>query len=67
LPQLGLPDEVSRQYRGLDRALAIEDNLLALTDEGGVVLIVRQKSEYRRVVTTQLQARFVSERFVKAV
>jgi hypothetical protein len=67
LPQLGLPDKVSRHYRGFDRALAIEDNLLALTDEGGVVLIVRQKSEYRRVVTTQLQARFVSERFVKAV
>ena len=49
-----------------DRALAIEDDLLVLTDEDGVVLIVRQKGEYRRVVTQQLQSVFAASRFVKA-
>jgi hypothetical protein len=32
--------------------------LPALTDEGGVVLMVRQKIEFRCVVTKQLQARY---------
>lgn len=49
-----------------DRTLAIEDDLLVLTDEDGVVLMVRQKGEYRRVVTKQLQAVFAANRFVKA-
>jgi hypothetical protein len=31
---------------------------ILLTDEGDVVLMVRQKSEYRCVVTKQLQARY---------
>ena len=34
-----------------DRALAIEDDLLVMTDADGVVLMVKQKGEYRRVVT----------------
>ena len=49
-----------------DRTLAIEDDLLVLTDEDGVVLMVRQKGEYRRVVTRQLQAEFSADRFVRA-
>jgi hypothetical protein len=32
--------------------------LPALTDEGGVVLTVRQKIEYRCVISKQLQARY---------
>jgi hypothetical protein len=34
----------------------IEDDLPVLTDEDSVVLMVKQKGEYRRVVTRQLQA-----------
>ena len=49
-----------------DRALAIEDDLLVLTDADGVVLMVKQKSEYRRAVTQQLQATLGTDRFVKA-
>jgi hypothetical protein len=49
-----------------DRTLAIEDDLLVLTDADGVVLMVKQKGEYRRVVTQQLQAVFDADRFVKA-
>ncbi len=49
-----------------DRALAIEDDLLVLTDEDGVVLMVKQKGEYRRMVTQQLQAAFAADRFVGA-
>ena len=58
------------QYRinvgDLDRILAIEDDLLVLTDADGVVLMVKQKGEYRRVITQQLQAVFAADRFVKA-
>jgi hypothetical protein len=49
-----------------DRTLAIEDDLLVLTDADGVVLMVKQKSEYRRAVTQQLQAALGTDRFVKA-
>jgi hypothetical protein len=49
-----------------DRALAIEDDLLVLTDADGVVLMVKQMGEYCRVVTQQLQAVFAADRFVKA-
>ena len=49
-----------------DRTLVIEDDLLVLTDEDGVVLMVKQKGEYRHVVTQQLQAVFTTDRFVKA-
>jgi hypothetical protein len=37
-----------------------------MTDADGVVLMVKQKGEYRRVVTQQLQAVFGADRFVKA-
>jgi hypothetical protein len=33
-----------------DRTLALEGDLLVLTDEDGVVIMVKQKGEYRRVV-----------------
>ena len=49
-----------------DRTLAIEDDLLVLTDADGVVLMVKQKGEHRRVVTQQLQAVFTADRFVRA-
>lgn len=49
-----------------DRTLAIEDDLLILTDADGVVLMVKQKGEYRRVVTQQLQAALGNDRFVRA-
>ena len=49
-----------------DRTLAIEDDLLVLTDADGVVLMVNQKGEYLRVVTQQLQAVFTADRFVRA-
>jgi hypothetical protein len=49
-----------------DRTLAIEDDLLVLTDADGVVLMVKQKGEYRRAVTQQLQVVFAADRFVKA-
>ena len=49
-----------------DRTLAIQDDLLVLTDADGVVLMVKQKGECRRVVTQQLQAAFAADRFVKA-
>jgi hypothetical protein len=47
-----------------DRTLAIEDDLLVLTDVDGVLLMVKQKGEYRRVITHQLQAVFTTDRFV---
>jgi hypothetical protein len=43
--------------------------LLVLTDVDGVALMVKQRDEYRRVVTQvtqQLQAVFTADRFVKA-
>ena len=46
-----------------DRTLAIEDDLLVLTDE---VIMVKQKGELRRKVTQQLQAVVADDRFVKA-
>jgi hypothetical protein len=49
-----------------DRTLAIEDDRLVLTDEDGVVLMVKPKGEYRHVVTRPLQAVFAVDRFVKA-
>jgi hypothetical protein len=59
-----------KQYRinvgDPDRTLAIEHDLLVLTDVDGVLLMVKQKGEYRRVITHQLQAVFTTDRFVKA-
>jgi hypothetical protein len=57
------------QYRGNagdpDWTLAIENDLLVRTDEDGVVIMVKQKGEYRRMVARQLQVMFATDRFVK--
>lgn len=50
-----------------DRELAIEDDLLILTDSDGIVIMVKQKGEYRRVVTQQLHAALGADRFVRTV
>jgi predicted phosphohydrolase len=50
----------------LDWALAIEDDLLVLTDEDGRGLMVKQEGEYRRVVTQRLQIVVAPDRFVRA-
>jgi len=50
----------------LDRTLAIADDLLVMTDADGVALMVKQKGEYRRVATQQLQAVCAADCFVKA-
>ena len=49
-----------------DWALAIEDDLLVLTDEDGRGLMVKQEGEYRRVVTQRLQIVVAPDRFVRA-
>ena len=49
-----------------DRTLARENDLLVQTDEDGVLIMVKQNGEYRRMVTRQLQAVFAADRFVKA-
>ena len=48
-----------------DRTLAIEGDLLVLTDEDGVVIMIKQKGEYQPY-GYQLQAVFAADRFVKA-
>ena len=62
-----MPDCSTRINTGdPDLALAIEDDLLVLTDADGVVLMMKQKGEYRRVVTQQLQAEFTPNPFLMA-
>jgi hypothetical protein len=66
---LGRNPDSRTQYRinvgDPDLTLAFEDDLLVLTDEDGVVLMVNQKGKYRRVITQQLHAVFAADRFVK--
>ena len=55
------PDSLTQyriNVRDPDRTLVIEDDLQVLTDADGVVLMVKQKGEQRRVVIKQLQAGF---------
>lgn len=47
------------------RKLAVEDDLLIVTDADGLVLILKQKPEYRGVVSAQLHGAFAADRFVK--
>jgi hypothetical protein len=58
------------QYRikvgDTSRKLAVEDDLLIVTDANGLVLILKQKVEYRGVVSTQLHGAFAADRFVKS-
>lgn len=58
------------QYRvkvgDADRKLAIEDDLLLVTDAGGLVMMLKQKVEYRHFVSQQLHEVFAADRFVKS-
>jgi hypothetical protein len=49
------------------RLLAGQCELTVLTDNNGLVLIVRQTIEYRRIVTDQLRAELTCDRFVASV
>ena len=46
------------------RLLAGREDLAVLTDNDGLVLIVKQSIEYRRLVTEQLRLELASDRFV---
>lgn len=46
------------------RLLVAEDELLVLTDAEGLVLILKQKTEFRRFMTERLRAAFAADRFV---
>jgi hypothetical protein len=46
------------------RLLVAEDELLVLTDAEGLVLISKQKAEFRRFMTDRLRAAFSADRFV---
>ncbi len=48
------------------RKLAVEEDLLILTDADGVVLMLRQKVPYRSCVSEQLHGVFAADRFVKS-
>jgi hypothetical protein len=49
-----------------ERTLAVEDDLVILTDSEGLVLIAKQALEYRSHVSRQLHAVLGDDRFVKA-
>jgi hypothetical protein len=46
------------------RTLVIEDDLLVLIDTDGVVLMAKQKPEFRRFVTARLRGVLAADRFV---
>jgi hypothetical protein len=58
------------QYRvkvgDADRKLAIEDDLLIITDADGLVVMFKQKTEYRCFVSQHLHGVFAADRFVKS-
>jgi hypothetical protein len=47
-----------------DRALAVEEDLLILTDKDGLVLMLKQKTQYRCFVSERLHGVFAADRFV---
>lgn len=47
-----------------ERFLAVEDDLLIVTDEQGMVLMLKQKPPYRSLISTQLRSAFSPDRFV---
>ena len=49
------------------RLLAGQGDLAVLTDKDGLVLILKQTIEYRRLVTDQLRAELTADRFVAMV
>lgn len=48
-----------------ERTLAVQDDLVILTDSEGLVLIAKQALEYRSHVSRQLHATLDADRFVK--
>lgn len=58
------------QYRvkvgNADRKLAIEEDLLIITDATGLVVMFKQKTEYRCFVSEHLHGVFAAARFVKS-
>ena len=48
-----------------ERALAVEEDLVILTDAEGLVLIAKQALEYRSYVSRQLHAVLGEDRFIK--
>lgn len=48
-----------------DRMLVAEDALLILVDAEGLVLMLKEKVDYRRLVTEQLRGGFSADRFVR--
>lgn len=46
--------------------LAVEEDLLVLTDSDGLVMIGDEKVEFRRLITEQLHGAFTDDRFAKA-
>ncbi len=48
------------------RRLAVEDDLLILTDEDGLVIMGRQSADYRRYITERLHGGLSDDRFVAA-
>jgi hypothetical protein len=47
-----------------DRLLVVEEDLLILTDKEGLVLMAKQKVEYRCHITEQLHGAFANDRFI---
>ena len=47
-----------------DRMLVAEDALLIMVDAAGLVLMLKEKEDYRRLVTEQLRGGFSADRFV---
>ena len=47
-----------------ERMLVAEDALLIVVDKDGLVFMLKQKPEYRRLVTEQLRGGFSEDRFV---
>ena len=47
-----------------DRFLAVEEDLFILTDEHGMVLMLKQKPPYRSLISVQLRNAFAADRFV---
>lgn len=47
------------------RTLVVEDDLFVLVDAEGLVLMLKQKVEFRRFITQRLRGAFGADRFVR--
>jgi hypothetical protein len=50
-----------------ERMLVAEDALAIVIDDEGLVLMRKEKADYRRLVTEQLRKGFAEDRFVRSV